>query len=248
VKYVVGIALLSSDAIPQTNGFGKPRTSLTVAPNLYRLRRVGRNAGNRNGYAGRPRGYRNRDGQSVWVFDRLCTAADDCSESRACADPEIPDAFPASCFDELGAGMFIYPHVLFIDRDESVWVPIEERRTAMGHTVRNSSKTERLLMTLWASHASPVDCPVFQCAFGYFRHGQRQTIFVATAIGGDTNARIRKLDKKTGGFIKAWWKKGTGPVSSIKPHGPVDGFRRAPLISLSRQQPHQIFESGWKNS
>jgi len=42
-------------------------------------------------------------------------------------------------------------------------------------------------------------------------------IFVADGHGGDTNARIVKLDKN-GKFIKAWGRKGTGPGEFALPH------------------------------
>ena len=60
-----------------------------------------------------------RDGKSVWVFDR-CATASDCSGSSLA---------PIQKFDasgrlvaSFGAGMFNYPHGLFVDRDDNVWV------------------------------------------------------------------------------------------------------------------------------
>src|SRR5690242_9553139 len=50
-----------------------------------------------------------RDGKSVWVFDR-CATADDCSESNLAPIQKF-DA-TGKLVTSFGAGMFIYPHGL----------------------------------------------------------------------------------------------------------------------------------------
>ena len=68
-----------------------------------------------------------RDGKSVWVLDR-CGTPDDCSGSNFA---------PIQKFDasgrlvaSFGSGMFNYPHGLFVDRDDNVWVTDGRGRTA----------------------------------------------------------------------------------------------------------------------
>ena len=72
-----------------------------------------------------------RDGKSIWVFDR-CASATDCSDS-----PLNPiQKFDASgkLVMSFGKGLFNYPHGLFVDRDNNVWVSDgrEKKKKAPG--------------------------------------------------------------------------------------------------------------------
>jgi DNA-binding beta-propeller fold protein YncE len=212
-KYAIGVALLVAIAMPQTSGYGKPADDPNSAPNLYRVD---------EGWAKLPPGRKwgaaigveiDRDGKSVWVFDRCATAAD-CSESNL--SPIMKFDATGKLVKSFGAGMFNYPHGLFIDRDDNVWVSDGRAKNGKGHTVMKFSPDGKLLMTL-GKPGVPGDGPdTFNGPSDVYvtRDG---TIFVADGHGGNTNARIVKLDKN-GKFIKAWGKKGTGPGEFDQPH------------------------------
>src|SRR5579864_7052134 len=133
VSWALPIAVFVVFAMRSTNGHAKPADDPNSAPNLYRID---------EGWAKLPAGRKwgaavgvdiDRDGKSVWVFDR-CATADDCSGS---------DLAPIQKFDasgklvaSFGAGMFNYPHGLFIDRDDNVWVSDgRDKKNGRGHTV-----------------------------------------------------------------------------------------------------------------
>ncbi len=151
----------------------------------------------------------------MWVFDR-CATADDCSGSNL---------NPIQHFDEngkliaaFGAGMFNYPHGLYIDAENNVWVSDgRAKNNGRGHTVMKFSHDGKLLMTLGrpgvaGDGTDTLDAPsdILVAPDG--------SIFVADGHGGDTNARIVKFDKD-GKFIKTWGRKGKGPGEFDSPHG-----------------------------
>lgn len=215
MKCLIGIILVAAigsteqkDIIAQ--GSGDPN----VAPNPYRID---------EGWAklaqGRTWGAAvgvdiDRDGKSVWVFDR-CATADDCSASNLA---------PIQKFDasgrlvaSFGAGMFIYPHGLFVDRDDNVWVSDGRAKNGKGHTVMKFSPAGTLLMTLGTPGVPGAGPDTFNGPSDILI-APNGDIFVADGHGGDTNARIVKLSKD-GKFIKAWGKKGSGPGEFDSPHG-----------------------------
>src|ERR1700676_4376373 len=82
-----------------------------------------------------------RDGKSVWVFDR-CGA-------KTCTGSQLA---PIQKFDasgklvmSFGAGMFNFPHGLFADRDGNVWVSDGKGEGGKGHTVIKLSSDGKVL-------------------------------------------------------------------------------------------------------
>src|SRR5260370_22986479 len=87
-----------------------------------------------------------RDGKSVWVFDR-CETATDCSKSKV--DPIMKFDSTGKMVKSFGGGMFNYPHGLHIDPDNNVWVTDgRAMNNGKGHTVMKFSQDGKLLMTL----------------------------------------------------------------------------------------------------
>ena len=214
LNLALSIAVLAGIGMPRIDGFAKPADDPNSAPNLYRVD---------EGWAKLPPGRKwgaavgvdiDRDGKSVWVFDR-CATADDCSGSNLAPIQKFDAS--GNLVTSFGAGMFIYPHGLFIDRDDNVWVSDGRAKNGKGHTVMKFSPSGKLLMTL-GKPGVPGDGPDTFNAPSDIYVMANGTIFVADGHGGDTNARIVKLDKN-GKFIKAWGKKGTGPSEFDQPHG-----------------------------
>jgi DNA-binding beta-propeller fold protein YncE len=155
-----------------------------------------------------------RDGKSIWVFDR-CSTADDCSGSNLA---------PIQKFDasgrlvaSFGAGMFNYPHGLFADREGNVWVSDGRAKNGKGHTVMKFSPEGKLLMTLGKPGTAGNGPDTFNGPSDILI-APNGDIFIADGHGGETNARIVKLSKD-GKFIKAWGKKGSAPGEFDSPHG-----------------------------
>jgi DNA-binding beta-propeller fold protein YncE len=155
-----------------------------------------------------------RDGKSVWVFDR-CATADDCSGSSLAPIQK----FDASgrLVTSFGAGMFNYPHGLFVDRTGNVWVSDGRAKNGKGHTVMKFSPDGKLLMTLGKPGVAGDGPDTFNGPSDILI-APNGDIFVADGHGGETNARVVKLSS-SGKFIKAWGKKGTAPGDFETPHG-----------------------------
>ena len=60
-----------------------------------------------------------RDGKSVWTFDR-CETADDCSASTL--DPIEKFDEKGTMVFSFGKGLFNYPHGIYIDAEDNIWV------------------------------------------------------------------------------------------------------------------------------
>ena len=155
-----------------------------------------------------------RDGTSVWVFDR-CATADDCSESSLSPIQKF-DA-TGRLVTSFGAGMFNYPHGLFVDQDNNIWVSDGRAINGRGHTVMKFSPEGALLMTLGMPGVAGEGPDTFNGPSDILVASNGE-IFVADGHGGETNARIVKLSSD-GTFITAWGQRGSGPGEFDSPHG-----------------------------
>ena len=214
MTYVLGSAILAMAAISAERGIAQVSPGPNAAPNPYRVDEGWAKLPQRRKWGAAVGVDIDRDGKSVWVFDR-CATADDCSGS---------DLAPIQKFDasgrlvaSFGAGMFNYPHGLFVDRDDNVWVSDGRAKNGRGHTVMKFSPDGKLLMTLGKPGVAG-DGPDTFNAPSDILIAPSGDIFVADGHGGDTNARIVKLSKDWR-FIKAWGKKGSAPGEFDTPHG-----------------------------
>jgi DNA-binding beta-propeller fold protein YncE len=180
-----------------------------------------------------------KDGKSVWVADRC--GANSCLD-RGTGD--VKDLAVILKFDEngnllksFGAGMFVAPHGLYVDRDGNIWAtdyqdnapapaagrgrgaapegPIGPRPgSTKGHLIYKFSPDGKLLMTLGKpGGAAPPDYFYAPNAVITAPNGD---IFVAEGHGAGNNV-IFKFDR-SGKFIKEWGKLGTGPGEFDQPH------------------------------
>jgi DNA-binding beta-propeller fold protein YncE len=158
-----------------------------------------------------------RDGKSVWVAER-CGA-------NSCVGSNLPTVLKFDASGKLvtsfGAGMFIFPHGIHVDRDGNVWIVDgmpPGRGTpppaGLGHTVVKFSPEGKVLMTLGTPGGATEP--------GYFFQpndilvAPDGAIFVAEGHGGP-NSRVLKFTKD-GKLIKTWGRKGTAPGEFDQPH------------------------------
>jgi DNA-binding beta-propeller fold protein YncE len=155
-----------------------------------------------------------RDGKSIWVFDR-------CEDARSCAKSKLD---PIMKFDEkgklvksFGGGMINFSHGLYVDRDNNIWVSdAAAENNGKGHTVMKFNQDGKLLMTLGKPGVAGTTQDTFNAPSDILV-APNGDIFVADGHGGDTNNRIVKFDKD-GKYIKEWGKKGKGPGEFDVPH------------------------------
>ena len=213
-RYALGIAIVAAMVMPGERSFTQGGTDPNAAPNPYRVEedwaklRQGRKWGAAIGVD------IDRDGKSVWVFDR-CATADDCSGSNLAPIQKFDAS--GNLVTSFGAGMFNYPHGLFVDRDDNVWVCDGRTKDGKGQTVMKFSPGGTLLMTLGKPGVAGDGPDTFNAPSDVLV-SPNGDIFVADGHGGDTNARIVKFSKD-GKFIKTWGKKGSAPGEFDAPHG-----------------------------
>src|SRR6267154_1616316 len=154
-----------------------------------------------------------RDGKSIWVFDRC--GSNTCTGSNVAPIQKFDSS--GKLVASFGAGMFNFPHGLFVDRDGNVWVSDGKGAEGKGHTVIKFSSDGKVLMTLGTPGVAGADATHFNAPSDILV-APNGDVFVADGHGGDTNARVVKFSRD-GKFITAWGKEGKGPGEFDVPHG-----------------------------
>jgi hypothetical protein len=153
-----------------------------------------------------------RDGKSIWVFERC--GGTTCDGSNLA--PILKFDAAGNLVKSFGAGMFIFPHGLFVDREGNVWATDARGKDGKGHEVFKFSPDGKVLLTLGAPGITGED-PGFFNSPSDVLVAPNGDIFVADGHGGDSNARIVKF-AKDGTLLMTWGKKGSGPGEFNVPH------------------------------
>jgi sugar lactone lactonase YvrE len=198
-----------------------PRNDL---PNPYRTVRNwaqlpdGRKWGSTSGASISPEG-------NIWTYDRC--GGNSCVGSNLAPILEFEPS--GKLLKNFGAGIFVYPHGLFVDKDGNVWVtdgvgggatPDDAGKHGKGHQVFKFSPDGKVLMTLGKAGVPGNGPDTFNrpSAVVVAPNGD---IFVADGHNSPpdsvVNARIVKFSKD-GKFIKTWGKLGSAPGEFDGPH------------------------------
>jgi DNA-binding beta-propeller fold protein YncE len=153
-----------------------------------------------------------RDGKSIWAFERC---GGDCANSDL---PAVLEFDPAGkLVKSFGAGMFVFPHGIAVDKDGNVYVADADGKNGKGHVVVKFSPDGKVLLTL-GKPGMPGDAPGFFNRPSAVAVAQNGDIFVADGHGGTSNARIVRFGAD-GRILKMWGKKGSAPGEFDEPHG-----------------------------
>ena len=168
-----------------------------------------------------------RDGKSVWVADR-CGGS--CAGSNL--DPILKFDDSGKLLKSFGAGMFVWPHSVHVDRDGNVWI-VDSRLTTpaeikkfpgeqvKGNIVVKFSPEGKVLMTLGKVGVSG-DPPEAFTDPNDIVTAPNGDIYVAeshTNLETTPNAIARiSIFDKNGKFIKSFGKLGSGPGEFRTPH------------------------------
>lgn len=155
-----------------------------------------------------------RDGRSVWIAER-------CGANSCAADTTTP---PVMKFDpsgkllkSFGAGLFVFPHGIYVDKDNNIWITDGQGRDGKGHQVFKFNQDGKILLKLGKAGVAGTANDEFNQPSDVLV-APNGDIFVADGHGGArSNARIMKFDK-TGKFIKTWGKFGKGRGEFDCPH------------------------------
>jgi DNA-binding beta-propeller fold protein YncE len=183
------------------------------------------------------------DGKIVWVAERCGanTCWDAAGGKMSASDVVLKfDQASGKLLQGFGAGMFVFPHGIHVDRQGNVWVTdgndnLPRRRPGqpadaplpappakvVGHQVYKFSPDGKLLLTLGKPGGNQPGQPADPASF--FQPNDVITypngdILVAEGHGG-SNARLVKFDG-SGKFLMEFGKRGAGPDGEFdQPHG-----------------------------
>jgi sugar lactone lactonase YvrE len=241
---LVAMAALRTHAQPITPTTAQPAAPLNSLPNPYRSVEnwarmpEGRNWGSSAGV------YVDPAGTGVWVAERC--------GGNSCAGSDLP---PILHFDmsgrllkAFGAGMFVFPHGIFVDPEGNVWVTDGLGKDGKGHQVFKFSPEGKVLLTLGKAGVAG-DAPDEFNAPSAVLVAPNGDIFVGDGHGTVnnqyTNARIVKFNKD-GKFLTAWAKHGKAAGDTDTPHGiALDSAGRVYVADRANNR-IQIFEPDGK--
>ena len=220
IGYLLGLAVLgalatttpAAQAQTINPSVAKPAAPVNSPPNPYRSVENWARMPEGRSWGATAGVYVDPAGTSVWDFER-CGA-------NSCLGSDLP---PILHFDmtgrlikAFGAGMFVFPHGIFVDQEDNVWVTDAQGKEGKGHQVFKLSPDGKLLMTLGKAGVAGTGADEFNQPSSVLV-APNGDIFVGDGHGGDSNARIVKFDRN-GKFIKTWGKKGTAPGDIDTPH------------------------------
>jgi sugar lactone lactonase YvrE len=215
LKYALGAAVIAAVAMTGASAQSPQPYGPNDAPNLYKFNYGWAKLPDRRKFGAVVGVDIDRDGKSVWAFDR-CESATDCSKSTL--DPIMKFDETGKLVKSIGGGMINYSHGLHVDKDNNIWVSDGRvMNNGKGHTVMKFNQDGKLLMTLGKPGVAGTTQDTFNQPSDILV-APNGNIFVADGHGGQsTNNRIVKFDKD-GKYIKEWGKKGWGPGEFDVPH------------------------------
>jgi sugar lactone lactonase YvrE len=176
------------------------------------------------------------DGRSIWVGERC--GANTCAGSTLPAILQFDEA--GRLQQSFGAGMFVFPHGLHVDRGGNVWITDARGRDGKGHQVFKLSPAGKVLLVLGKAGVTGDGPDVFNQPSDVVVAASGD-IFVADGHDEGSNARIVKFSKD-GKFLLTWGKRGTAPGEFDTPHGLAFDSRGRLFVADRGNNRIQIFD------
>jgi len=183
---------------------------------------------------------------TIWVVDRCGNSGaggTTCAGANAGVNPVFQFDTSGKLLRALGAGMFVSPHKLTVDKEGNLWLADNG-----GHQVFKLDQSGKVLLTLGKKGVAGPGLDEFD-APTEVAIAPNGDIFIADGhTGGGLaigNARIVKFDK-TGKFLKTWGKKGLGPGEFDVPHTLVFDSRGRLFVGDRQNNRIQIFDQDGK--
>jgi len=115
-----------------------------------------------------------------------------------------------------GKNIFVWPHGIYVDKENNVWVTDARGESGIGHQVHKFSPDGKLLMSLGTKGKSGKGKYQFNGPSDVLI-APNGDIFVADGHGAGGNNRIIKFNSK-GKFLKTWGKTGAESGEFRDPH------------------------------
>ena len=183
---------------------------------------------------------------TLWVVDRCGNSGaggTTCGGASANVSPVFQLDTSGKVLKNLGAGMFVSPHKLTVDKDGFLWLADNG-----SHQIFKLDQDGKVLLTLGKRGIAGAADDAFD-APTEVAIAPNGDIFVSDGhSGGGTatgNARIVKFDK-TGKFVKTWGRKGMGPGEFDVPHTLAFDSRGRLFVGDRQNNRIQIFDHDGK--
>jgi DNA-binding beta-propeller fold protein YncE len=183
---------------------------------------------------------------TIWVVDR-CGASGaggtTCAGANSGVNPIFQFDTSGKLLKSFGAGMFVSPHKLSVDKDGNLWLADNG-----GNQVFKLSQDGKVLLTLGKKDVAgpgldefdqPTDVAIAPNGDIFVGDGHTGG---GTAIG---NARIMKFDKN-GKFLMTWGRKGMGPDEFDVVHALAFDSRGRLFVADRQNNRVQIFDQNGK--
>ena len=183
---------------------------------------------------------------TIWVVDRCGNSGaggTTCAGAAASVNPIFQFDTSGKLLKTFGAGMFVSPHKLIVDKDGYLWLADNG-----AHQVFKLDQNGTVQLTLGTKGVAGPGLDEFD-APTEVAIAPNGDIFVADGhTGGGLatgNARIMKFDRN-GKFLKTWGKKGMGPGELDVPHTLTFDSRGRLFVGDRQNNRIQIFDQEGK--
>jgi DNA-binding beta-propeller fold protein YncE len=245
---IVGLAVLSASRTHSQTGLIDPAGANLHNPNpVVRKGWVqlpdGRTWGSTAGLDIGPDGH-------LWTYDRCGAVALEGGCDTSNVNPILKfDRATGKILTSFGAGLFVLPHGLHVDRDGNVWVTdsLGNKAGTKGHQVIKFSPQGKVLMRLGKAGVAGSGPDMFNEPNDVIT-APNGDIFVSEGHTGQTatpppgvNARIIKFTRD-GKFIKEWGRIGSAPGEFRTPHALAFDSRGRLFVADRGNHRIQIFD------
>ena len=179
---------------------------------------------------------------NIWVADRC--GANDCKGSKL--DPVMEFDKNGKFIKAFGAGKMLFPHGIFIDKDDHIWIADGHVGNGIGDDVIEFDQNGKVLKILGKPGVSGNGPDTFHEPNAVLV-APDGNIFVADGHepGPGHNARVVKLDPN-GKFIMQWGSHGTGPGQFEMPHSLAMDSQGRLFVADRGNNRVQIFDQNGK--
>ncbi|HZF31460.1 MAG TPA: peptidyl-alpha-hydroxyglycine alpha-amidating lyase family protein [Gammaproteobacteria bacterium] len=180
-------------------------------------------------------------GGNVWIAERC--GANDCSMNDAVA-PILRADSAGRVLATFGAGMFAFPHGIYVDPDGNVWVTDARAGNGSGHRVIKFDAKGRVLLTLGTAGVAGGGPDHFNGPTGV-AVAPNGDVFVTDGHETDSNNRVVKFTS-AGKFIREWGRSGSAPGEFLVPHAIALDSRGRVFVADRDNNRVQIFDQEGK--
>jgi sugar lactone lactonase YvrE len=179
---------------------------------------------------------------NIWVADRC--GANDCKGSKL--DPVMEFDKDGKFIKAFGAGKMLFPHGIFIDKDDHIWIADGHVGNGIGDDVIEFDQNGKVLKVLGKPGVSGNGPDTFHEPNAVLV-APNGNIFVADGHepGPGHNARVVKLDPN-GKFLMQWGTHGTGPGQFEMPHSLAMDSQGRLFVADRGNNRVQIFDQNGK--